>query len=559
MPPLAATGAVYYVAVKGEDGNPGSEVLPWGSIGRAATQAQAGDLVVVEPGTYQEAVVLARSGAADAPIVFRGLPGAALVSPDSTQSYSAFDVGTDVSYIILQGFDLGGGFAETVFVRPGAHHIELAGLHIHDNHTGIWISGASDVFVHDAVLERNYRTGLRIFGGARRVHVADSRSEANDDGLGCNGESDGFNADDSTSDISFERVSAVGNSQDGFDVQTPSSSLRQAMAQDNGCSGVKLAAGGFVENSLIEGSRTGMTIAGLPPATTVVQNCTVSQNDLGVRALGPGCSLVMRNSIITGPAKALSYAAGVELIEHHNIFYRPVPSERLIARMDANGETLFSGDDVNDGVWQAASGQGQDTLARDPGFEPGSCEPGADSIAVDSGDQSGSPAVDLVGTVRPVGDGVDRGAFERVTDLPNLRLRRLVLRGRPTGTGIARLDADVSLPAQLQFNPLLDAVSVSIRGSRGEAVHLDLPSRRRTQVARSDGKWVEWSGADTLGHAEHFRLNVSPDRVRVWLSARDAEMWTVDGTQVSVTIELGGLRATAAATPRMVRHTLVVR
>ncbi len=554
----AAAGAVYYVAVDGADENPGSDLLPWRSIAYAATQAQPGDLVVVRPGTYHEAVVLARSGTAGAPIVFRGLPGALMVSPDPARSLSAFDVGPNLSYITLQGFDLGGGFDETVFVRRGAHHVEVAGLHIHNNHTGIWIGGAFDVFVHDVVLDHNYRTGMRIFDGASRVRVLDSRAEANDDGLGCDGASDGFNADDSTSDISFERVSAVGNSQDGFDLQSPSSILRQASAQDNGCSGVKLAAGGYMENVLAERNRTGVNICAPPQTTTVMQNCTVSQNDLGVRALGAGYSLVMRNSIITGPAKALSYAAGVNLIEDHNIFYRPGLSDRLIVRMQASGDTLFSADDVNDGTWQAASGQGEGSIGGDPGFQPGSCSPGLNSSAVDSGEQSGSPVVDLGGTFRPLGQGVDRGAFERMPDPPPLKLRQLVLHGKHAGTGVARLDADVGLPPQPRFDPSVDAVSVSIRGSRGEVIRVDMAPTAWARTGSGAGRWLRWSRGNSTDRSV-LRLRVCGDRARVWLRAPAADVWATDGTGVSVTIELGRLRASAPAALRRIGETLVAR
>jgi nitrous oxidase accessory protein NosD len=408
----AGAGTVYYVAVNGADQDDGSDSQPWRTIGRAAAQVLPGDLVVVRAGTYSESVALTRSGQAGAPVVFRGLPGVVLASPDPTQSLSAFDVRPDVAYVTLQGFELGGGFAETVFVRPGAHHIELSGLHIHDNRTGIWIAGAADVLVRRTVIERNFRTGIRIFAGARRVRVLDTRAEANDDGLACGGDSDGFSADESTSGVSFERVSAIGNSEDGLDLQSPDATVLQAVVQDNGCSGIKVAAGAYMENALVERNRTGINIDGAPDAMTVIQNCTLSENDLGVRLLGAGHALTMRNSIVAGPAKALSYAATVQLIEHHNIFHRPLAKDRLIVRIGSNGETRYSANDINSGKWERESGQGRATVARDPGLVLGGCRLRGDSIGIDSGDDAGAPPLDLVDTARPIGARVDRGAFE---------------------------------------------------------------------------------------------------------------------------------------------------
>lgn len=160
----------------------------------------------------------------------------------------------------------------------------------------------------------------------------------------------------------FERVSAVGNSQDGFDFKSPNVTLLQAISRDNGCSGVKVQAGGYLENVLVEYNTVGINAAAPAGGTTVLQNCTLSQNDLGVRALGTGNTLMMRNYIVTGPGKALSYNSPVQLIEHHNILYRPLSTDRLIVHEDPNGETLYSGDGVNSGQWQRESGQGQETL-----------------------------------------------------------------------------------------------------------------------------------------------------------------------------------------------------
>jgi parallel beta-helix repeat protein len=62
-----------YVAPGGNDANPGtSPALPLRTVQRAATLAQAGDLVLIRPGVYRESVTVARSGTAAQPIVFRG-------------------------------------------------------------------------------------------------------------------------------------------------------------------------------------------------------------------------------------------------------------------------------------------------------------------------------------------------------------------------------------------------------------------------------------------------------------------------------------------------------
>jgi hypothetical protein len=74
----------FYVAPNGNDGNPGTMGQPLLTIQAAATRAQAGDLVLIQPGVYRETVSVPRSGTAVQPIVFRGNgPGAILDGADA--------------------------------------------------------------------------------------------------------------------------------------------------------------------------------------------------------------------------------------------------------------------------------------------------------------------------------------------------------------------------------------------------------------------------------------------------------------------------------------------
>jgi Right handed beta helix region len=545
--PAAAAGRVYYVDPTGSDANQGAESQPLQTISQAARQAQAGDLVVVNPGTYRESVTVTRSGEAGAPIIFRGLAGAVLASPNPASSLSAFDLSGGVGFVTVQGFELTGGFAETVFVRPGAHEVELAGLHIHDNHSGIWIAGASNLVVRDCVIDHNFRTGIRIFAGAHHLRIVDTRAEANDDGLGCEGDSDGFSADPSTSDIEFQRASAIGNSEDGFDLQGPSVTLRQVIARGNGCSGVKIMAGGYLENLLVEQSRIAINVNAPPGATTVVSSCTLWANSIGVRASGADHTLVVRNSIIAGPAKALSVPASVALLEDHNILHRPLSTDQLIVRPGENGNEGYSGDDINCGAWGRASGQGTSTVARDPRLRLDDGQPETDSDAIDSGDNVGAPLVDLVGTHRPVGLGVDRGAFEWTLPLPVLRVRRVLMQADSTGAGALHLQAETRIPVGAAFDPLTDAVAVSLRSGRGDVIHAYIPPEAWRRSLSAHGMQLRAELQNTTQRAVRLALLVDLDRVRLRLSARGADVWACDGTGLHLTIDLGSVRASGEA------------
>lgn len=66
---------IVYVAPDGCDTNTGlARAQAFRTIGRAAAQAEPGDLVLVAGGVYRESISLTRAGAADHPIVFRAMP-----------------------------------------------------------------------------------------------------------------------------------------------------------------------------------------------------------------------------------------------------------------------------------------------------------------------------------------------------------------------------------------------------------------------------------------------------------------------------------------------------
>lgn len=70
------TGNVYYVAKTGNDGNPGTKQKPWLTVTHAAAMVQAGDLVLVNAGVYDEDVNFSGNpGTAEAPITFKSNAG----------------------------------------------------------------------------------------------------------------------------------------------------------------------------------------------------------------------------------------------------------------------------------------------------------------------------------------------------------------------------------------------------------------------------------------------------------------------------------------------------
>jgi hypothetical protein len=122
----ASSGVTFYVskASGSSDSNSGSQSSPWLTIGHAAATVTAGDTVIVESGTYNEAVAITTTGTSSAPIVFNGqgvatvdgtglsccttptftLPPSSGFGLDNTEGLFTIGNTTSLNYVTVEGF-----------------------------------------------------------------------------------------------------------------------------------------------------------------------------------------------------------------------------------------------------------------------------------------------------------------------------------------------------------------------------------------------------------------------------------------------------------------------
>jgi hypothetical protein len=152
-----------YVAMGGDDGNPGTDpAYPLATIQQAADIAAPGDLVMIAAGTYRESVLVTSSGTANQPIVFRGVGSATVIdgSDEAIAGGVSWTAGASGVYSRTLGFttghvvtDLGRLFrydslAELVSLGaggPGGFYLDGTTLHI--KLTGGGSPAARQVFV----------------------------------------------------------------------------------------------------------------------------------------------------------------------------------------------------------------------------------------------------------------------------------------------------------------------------------------------------------------------------------------------------------------------------
>jgi len=189
----ASTGTTFYVSTSGSDSNPGTQTLPWRTIGKATRTLIAGQRALVRAGTYAERVELSRSGTASAPITIAAFPGEQPIITGRVKTYNA-------AYARIAGFEIVGstslnpsdvvlyvsgghhlefssneirnGAKSGIYVDEASHHVQFIGNWIHDNGSsgtfdhGLYWSHGSYGLIANNVVEDNAAYGIHLYPAA---------------------------------------------------------------------------------------------------------------------------------------------------------------------------------------------------------------------------------------------------------------------------------------------------------------------------------------------------------------------------------------------------------
>lgn len=196
---------VFYVAPHGSDGNPGTKQHPWRSLQRAADRLGPGDRLVVRGGTYDEWVVIRRSGKPGARVTVAAYPGERPVLRGRlrvTGDYVAvrgfvFSGGTSANatevlvyvdgadHFRLSDSELTGSAMSAIFLGDGADDARIVRNWIHGNGThenydhGIyWARGRSGLIANN-VIEGNMAFGIQLYPDADGIVVANNTIAGN--------------------------------------------------------------------------------------------------------------------------------------------------------------------------------------------------------------------------------------------------------------------------------------------------------------------------------------------------------------------------------------------
>jgi hypothetical protein len=407
---LAAEGQqhqlkTYYVSPSGSDAAAGGPDSPWRSVQHAADSVSPGDRVYIRSGAYAERVVFKRAGEAGAPTVFSAGPGERV-------TLKGLELAKGVAHLNIANLTIAGFKVWGVSLEGNNHDITLSGLTVKGGEAGIHLTSGesgsppengpvSDVIVENSLIRDSAYTAVDCTPGPctrmifRHLEITGA-GRGGDDGWGADGL-----AIERGKDIVVEDSHIHDNSGDGIDLDSRDTAghvsgivVRRNTVIRNHRNGIKLWAGGRMENNAIWGQGDAAVVLGDWPGTYQVVNNTIAYNmqdaaysnrNYALVAAYPNdetglsacMELTLRHNIFAfnssaavGGSTGLYLGKGVRLAgEGHNLFWSQKDNE-IVAEFVAP-EREFSRSEISGGGWAAATGQGTGDIAADPLFVAG--------------------------------------------------------------------------------------------------------------------------------------------------------------------------------------------
>ena len=452
----------YFVSPSGSDAGSGSESQPWGTFQHAVDSAQSGDTVCFRGGNYvmDEPIYITQSGTSESPITFIAYPDEQpiLDGGGDVGGILIFEQGT--SYLKISGFALRNFNIWGVDLSGENYYVHLDHLTIEGGEAGVHFTFGDDdlaspeggpvehITLEDSTIYNSQYTAVDCTPGPcnnmvfRRLEVY---------GSGISGESS-FGADGIAISRGYpvlvEDCYVHDNGGDGIDLNSRDYDghaegivVRRNRVVGNHQNGIKLWAGGLIENNILWGQGNSALWIGTFHSDLEVINNTIAFNMWDgsysernwVFSAGypedivslPEVNLLLVNNIFafnTGPEvgapTGVYLGPGVEITEHNNLYFSREDGEITSEFLDRD----ITRQELADGTWADLTGQGQNNLTSDPLFASGWPDVQIDlqssSPAIDAGDSAFCPAEDVFGNSRLIaGDGngksiCDLGAVE---------------------------------------------------------------------------------------------------------------------------------------------------
>ena len=167
------TQNVYFVAMEGDNSNPGTFEKPWKTIQYAVNHVQAGDILNIIAGTYNERISISASGTEQSPIVIKNYENDLVKINASNKSFALVIDGCQ--YIVINGLTIFGTKGSNnescnVYLKNQSSHITIQECNIYNGKYGILNSNIwtghelTHISIINCEIHNNRQQGIRILG-----------------------------------------------------------------------------------------------------------------------------------------------------------------------------------------------------------------------------------------------------------------------------------------------------------------------------------------------------------------------------------------------------------
>ncbi|MBN2004313.1 MAG: right-handed parallel beta-helix repeat-containing protein, partial [Anaerolineae bacterium] len=453
---ISPAACAYYVAPDGSDDAPGSEAQPWATFQHAADTTQPGDTICFRGGVYPvEETHLTSSGTATALIAFVACPGESPILDGAGSAGELLILDQYTSYVRISGFTLRNFTIWGMELAGENRYVQLDHLEVEGGEAAIHFTYGESaesppaegpvehITLEDSIIHGSQYSAVDCTPGPCN-HMVVRRVEIYNTGL----EGEAFYGSDG---LEFARGYPVlvedchihDNGGDGIDLNSRDRQgnatgviVRRNRVVRNHLNGIKLWAGGRLENNIVWGQGSSAVWVGTFPSTLEVVNNTIAYNmwdptysernwafvaGYPEEMASPPVALTLVNNIFAFNAKPLEGGAtgiylgpGVTLAREQNNLYWSREDGEITAEFASGRDADFTRTEIANGIWASYTGQGQNDVMDNPLFVSSwpkvDLHPQEPSPTVNAGSAESASADDVDGRLR---DTVpDIGAYE---------------------------------------------------------------------------------------------------------------------------------------------------
>ena len=410
---------IYYVALNGDDQNPGTEAQPWRTIQKAAATLVAGDTVFIKTGTYAERVEPKNSGSEGHYITYAAKPGNTVILDGTSVNLPEWAGLVDLSeksYIRISGLRIMN--SGPTLHNPGINadttdHVIIEKNYVfHTSDAGILVWSSRETVVADNEVEQPCYNGYN-----EGISVGESEEFEITGNLVHDSQKEGICAKDGSANgkIAANEVcntAAVGIYVDAQDKRTHDIEVYGNIVHDTATNGFALASeqGGLLENVRVFNNVgyanrwTGLQVTACCISSHPLANIQIVNNTFYHNGQPPwGGGILLENT------QAVGVVIRNNICSQNLTFQIAVDSGVAAANVTVDHNLIDGFRDGEDEI------RGLDSVSGDPRFvnpSGGDFHLQSDSPAIDRGSADGAPAIDFDGQGRPVGMGYDIGADE---------------------------------------------------------------------------------------------------------------------------------------------------